>query len=288
MTSPQHASVMPAAYPQLVFVTGAPRSATTFISDWISQSPYAYCAHEISREVAGMTDEQIMQFLRTCAASGADRLGKAGIRDHMRWNSLPRKDAARLRVLGFKEPVFWPVQSPAPPYHADGFLRKLQAKYITTMRHPYDVVASGKHRAATTATWPGFTTEQHALLWRSAVLQWQSYIRHGYSTLCLRWEQLVLQPSVTRRALQRFLGISLPAFCGYERDADYIEELRRNVSPTKGLTSSGYRDYLTQADIEVIRSIAGDLTADLGYELSPCLRKGRSGLAITRRSRPGA
>lgn len=272
MTSPQHASVMPTAYPQLVFVTGAPRSATTFISDWITQSPYAYCAHEISREVAGMTDEQIMQFLRTCAASGADRLGKAGIRDHMRWNRLPRKDATRLRVLGFKEPVFWPVQSPAPPYHTDGFLRKFQARYITTMRHPYDVVASGKHRAVTTATWPAFTTEEHALLWRSAVLQWQSYIRHGYSTLCLRWEQLVLQPSVARCALQRFLGISLPAFCGYERDADYIEELRHNVSPTKGLTSSRYRNYLTQADIEVIRSIAGDLTADLGYELSPCLR----------------
>jgi hypothetical protein len=254
--------------PQLVFVTGAPRSATTFISDWIAQAPDAYCAHEISREVAGMTDDQIMQFLRACAASGTDRLGKTGIRDHMRWNGLPRKDITRLRVLGFKEPVFWPVQSPTPPYHADGFLRKFPAKYVIAVRHPYDVVASGKHRAATTATWPGFTTEQHALLWRTAVQQWQSYVRHGYQTICIRWEQLLLQPGMTRSALNRFLGIRLPAFSGYEHGPGYIEELRRHVSPAAGLTSGGHRHYLTREDIAVIRSIAGEIAADIGYELA--------------------
>ena len=258
----------PLLAPQLVFVTGAPRSATTFISDWITQSPDAYCAHEISREVAGMTDDQIMQFLLTCAASGADRLGKTGIRDHMRWNDLPHKDIARLRVLGFKEPVFWPVQSPAPPYHAERFLQKFPARYVVIVRHPYDVVASGKHRAATTATWPGFTTEQHALLWRTAVEQWQSYICHGYDTLCLRWEQLLLQPSTARNALNRFLGISLPAFHGYEHRPGYIERLRRQVSPAAGLTTGGHRRYLTRTDVQIIRSIAGDIAADIGYELA--------------------
>lgn len=258
----------PLPVPQLVFVTGAPRSATTFVSDWITQSPDAYCAYEISREVAGMTDDQIMRFLRKCAVSGEDRLGKTGIRDHMHWSNLPRKEIVRLRVLGFKEPVFWPVQTPSPPYHADGFLQKYPARYVIIMRHPYDVVASGKHRAATTATWPGFTTEQHALLWHTAVQQWQSYVRRGHETLCLRWEQLLLQPRTARSALNRFLGISLPAFDGYERTPGYIERLRRQVSPVAGLIRSEHRHYLTRTDIDIIRTVAGEDAAGIGYELT--------------------
>lgn len=255
--------------PEMLFVTGAPRSATTYMSDWITESPDAYCAHEISREVAGMTDDQIIDYLRVCAVTGADRLGKTGIRDHMRWGAPPDKDIARLRVLGFKEPVFWPVQSLTPPYHADAFLRRFPARYVVMLRHPYDVVASGKHRAATTATWPGFTTEQHALLWRTALLQWRAYIRHGYNALCIRWEHLVLQPERTRLVLQRFLTIDLPAFfAGYERSPGYFEKLQRQVSPAEGLASGGYRHYLTRADIDIIRSVASDVAADVGYELS--------------------
>ncbi|MGH3866079.1 MAG: hypothetical protein ACRDQ4_08060 [Pseudonocardiaceae bacterium] len=48
---------------QMLFVTGVPRSGTTFVSDWITQSKDAYCAHEISREVDGMTDSEILDYL---------------------------------------------------------------------------------------------------------------------------------------------------------------------------------------------------------------------------------
>ena len=136
------------------------------------------------------------------------------------------------------------------------------------MRHPYDVVASGKHRAATTATWPGFTTEQHALLWCTAVQQWQSNDRRGYETLCLRWEQLLLQPRTARSALNRFHGISLPAFDRYDRTRGYIERLRRQVSPVAGLIRSEHRRYLTGTDIYINRTVAGEDAARIGYELT--------------------
>ncbi len=98
--------------------------------------------------------------------------------------------------------------------------------------------------------------------------QWQSYVREGYTTLCLRWEQLLLQPWTTRCALTRFLGISLPAFDGYERSPGYIERLRRQVSQNAGLTTSEHRRYLTRIDIDVIRSVAGEVAAGIGYELT--------------------
>jgi hypothetical protein len=59
--------------------------------------------------------------------------------------------------MGFKEPVFWPVQSGIAPYHVDGFLQRFPTKYVVMFRHPYDVIASGKRRAEQTTTWPGFT-----------------------------------------------------------------------------------------------------------------------------------
>jgi hypothetical protein len=70
---------------QMLFVTGAPRSGTTFVSDWITQSEDAYCAHEISREVDGMTDSEILDYLWYCARTGTDRRDKLSLREFVRW-----------------------------------------------------------------------------------------------------------------------------------------------------------------------------------------------------------
>lgn len=58
---------------QMLFVTGAPRSGTTFVSDWITQAEDAYCAHEISREVDGMTDSEILDYPLALRRTGTDR-----------------------------------------------------------------------------------------------------------------------------------------------------------------------------------------------------------------------
>ncbi len=254
--------------PRLLFVTGAPRSGTALVSDWVSQSPWAYCAHEISREVVGMTDAEIVQYLWGCAETGSDRMGKVGVREHMRWEGFGRKDPGCLRLLGFKEPVFWPVQSTSAPYHVAGFLRKFGTHYVVILRHPYDVVASGKHRAAATHTWPEFTTEQHARLWPAAAKLPDLYAGRGSPTLFIKWEDLLLDADAARLDLARFLGVPLPAsFHGYEHTPERIQVLRSHVSPAGGLVSGGHRHYLAGSDIKLIDAIVGPAAAELGYLL---------------------
>jgi hypothetical protein len=57
-------------------------------------------------------------------------------------------------VLGFKEPVFWPVQSWVAPYHVDGFLKRFSTKYVFMFRHPYDNHAYGRKNEPTRTTPP--------------------------------------------------------------------------------------------------------------------------------------
>jgi hypothetical protein len=103
---------------QILFVTGALRSGTTFVSDWITQAEDAYCAR-----------------------TGTDRQDKRALHEFVRWPThQPKK---RLMVLGFKEPIFWPVQSGVAPCHVDSFLERFPTKYVFMLRHPYDVIASG-------------------------------------------------------------------------------------------------------------------------------------------------
>lgn len=155
-----------------------------------------------------MTDSEILDYLWHCARTGTDRQDKPVLHEFVRWPAHQPK--TRLSVLGFKEPVFWPVQSMVAPYHVDGFLERFPTKYAVMLRHPYDVIASGSRRAVDTATWPGFTVDEHATLWVSSLLLWQRYRERGYPTLTVRWERLLLEYGTVRDELRDFLGLALP------------------------------------------------------------------------------
>src|SRR5436309_1875203 len=91
--------------PQIFFVTGPPRSGTTFLSDWITECPSAYCAHEIVGSIPGTSPNEITRYLHKCAATGQDRLSKPVQREFLRWDHPYTKIAPTL--LGFKEPIAW-------------------------------------------------------------------------------------------------------------------------------------------------------------------------------------
>lgn len=249
----------------LTFVTGAPRTGTTYLSDWITESPDAYCAHEILSDVRGMSDEEILDYLRRCAATGVDRTSKVLQHEFLRWKEPKTKTDPKL--LGFKQPVVWPAAPGETPYAAGEFLGKFDTLYVVAVRHPYDVIASGKHRALHTRNWPGFTTEEHCRLWLSAAAARRSYAERGFRVLDVRWERLVLDFEGTKAALEGFLGVELPVFHGYEITAEYMRSLRPRVSLEGGLLSGSKRELLTPPDLEVIRSLTAEQCALLGYEL---------------------
>lgn len=251
----------------MLFVTGAPRSGTTFVSDWITQAEDAYCAHEISREVEGMTDSEILDYLWYCARTGADRQSKRALHEFVRWPAHQPK--TQLTVLGFKEPIFWPVQSGVAPYHVDSFLERFPTKYVFMLRHPYDVIASGRWRAEQTTTWPGFTTDEHARLWISSFQLWQWHRERGHPIFTIRWERLLLEYSTVRDELQDFLGLGLPVFHGYELSEGQLKQLRQRVSLADGVVGNPDRERLTDKDLHVICSVVGNLANHLGYNMEP-------------------
>src|SRR5438128_1402735 len=117
---------------EMLFITGAPRSGTTFVSDWITESPDAYCAHEVLDELMGKTEEQVIEYLQYCAATGVDRLSKQLQREFMHWDNPRTKTDPR--ILGFKEPLVWPIEMGQMPYPVGSFLEKFDTRYIVMVR----------------------------------------------------------------------------------------------------------------------------------------------------------
>ncbi|HKH47086.1 MAG TPA: hypothetical protein VKM72_20710 [Thermoanaerobaculia bacterium] len=248
----------------LFFVTGAPRSGTTFVSDWITESPEAYCVHEVLRQLAGRTSRERLAYLRQCAATGEDRTGKPLQREFLRWDR-PRTKASP-RVLGFKEPVVWPVEPEHIPQPVGPFLREVGARRILLVRHPLDVVASARHRALHTRNWPGFTCGQLCDFWRDALALHDSWSAEGVPLLTLRWEELLLRQE-SGASLGGFLGTSLPAFDGNEATPGYLRRLRAGVTLEGGAEGSAKRRLLTAAERREVRARTADLCDRLGYAI---------------------
>jgi hypothetical protein len=249
--------------PTLFLVTGPPRSGTTFLSDWITECPDAYCVHEVVEHLADRADHEILDYLRACASTGADRLGKPAQREFLRWDS-PRTVGAP-RVLGLKEPLVWPAD--AVPYAVGEFMIKHRARIVVTIRHPYDLVASGRHRAAHTTNWPGFSVAEHCRFWSESLRLHARYEARGCPAILLRWEELVLEFDRTRSLVDALLGIQLPVFYGNEQDPEYVLALRQKVSLERGVTVESKRGLLTDDDVASIRRLLGRECQALGYEL---------------------
>ncbi|MEW6736325.1 MAG: sulfotransferase [Acidobacteriota bacterium] len=250
-------------FPKIVLVTGAPRSGTTFISDWITESPQAYCAHEILTEIENKTDTEIFQFLLKCAVTGDDRLSKVHENDAMKWNKVPGK--INLRLLGFKQPFAWFEGLDRLPYAVRRFPEKYNSLYLVTIRHPYDVVASGKHRALHTKNWPNYTVKQHCLLWREATKLYHHYQAKRFKVMYIKWERLILQFNTIKQELETFLQLDLPVFYGYEQTQEYFETLRGQVSLQAGVVLGKKRELLTNEDRLTIQEMTADFCEEFDY-----------------------
>jgi hypothetical protein len=210
-------------------------------------------------------EQSVIDFLRVCARTGMDRLSKPRQLEFMRWEQVFTKTDPP--VLGFKEPVAWSIERNRMPYLTGDFLRWANARCIMMLRHPYDVVASGRARAIETRNWPNFTVEEHCQFWYDAVRLRERYLRDSLACLDIRFEELLCSPDTITKAIETFLSIGLPTFSGNERTPDYIENLRKGASPRFGLRGNANRKYLTSDDLMTIQTQLGEACEEFGYSL---------------------
>jgi hypothetical protein len=250
-----------------VFVTGAPRSGTTFVSDWLSQLPDCYCAHEVLADLAGRTPDEAIAALALYAASGSDRLTKLRQREFLQWPSdgLSKVSAT---LIGWKEPVTWPRGGlGAVPEPLRSLLRTRCRQAVVAVRHPFDVVASGRRREATTTNWRPLSVVEHCNYWLSTLDLIRGLAEAGSQVLVLHWEEMVADPAGSARDLGRLLHRVLPNFDGYERGREELQTMRTCVDRKYGLVGHEQRRYLSDDDQDEIRRLLRSEAEDLGYAL---------------------
>jgi hypothetical protein len=250
-----------------LFVTGAPRSGTTYVSDWLTQLEDAYCVHEVLTDLKGRPAEEAFAALNAYASSGADRLDKVRQREFLSWPSkgLETRD---LGLLAWKEPVAWEGGGlDAVPDPLGTLLRTHCSQAVVTVRHPFDVVASGRRREASTSNWRPLSVEAHCAFWLSTLQLIRDLERQGCAVLVLRWEDLLADAGANAARLGEFVKRELPAFEGYEREPEELASMRACVHPERGLVGHTSRTYLTESDKEEIRRLLLAEATELGYEL---------------------
>ncbi len=249
---------------KLFFISGAPRSGTTFLSDWVTQTSSAYCVHEVLGELENMTDEDWMPFLGTCAQNGQDRYQKKRQLEFLRWQDLRVEQAPTS--LGLKQPIVWTQRATAPSA-LNLFLNNPACKKILIFRHPYDVIASGKSRGLKTSNWPGYTTAEHCQFWQVAYEHQGQWQKDSDTFLAITWENLLLHPEMEKERLEKFLDIQLQVFAGFEHEENYFRQLKRSTTRSGGVTDNEHRKLLTSEDRAIIKQLLGDTCQAMGYEL---------------------
>ncbi|MCX0246591.1 hypothetical protein [Streptomyces drozdowiczii] len=253
---------------EFLFVTGAPRSGTTYISDWLTQLDDAYCVHEVLTDLKGKPSEDAFAALNAYASSGADRLDKVRQREFLSWPS-EGLEARDLELLAWKEPVAWAGGGlDAVPDPLGTLLRTRCNQAVVTVRHPFDVVASGRRREAATSNWRPLSVEAHCAYWLSTLQLIRDLELQGCDVLVLRWEGLLADPSAHAVRLGKFVKRELPAFEGYEREPEELVSMRACVHPEGGLVGHASRMYLTKSDTQEIHRLLQAEATELGYDLA--------------------
>ncbi len=249
-----------------VYVTGAPRTGTTFISDWISDTENGYCCHEIADAIENFSSfHQIDEYLKLCASTGLDRKSKVHKFSSQWWGALKIKH--NPDIIGMKQPISWP-SAQTQPAGITTFLQQSDPHIIVMMRHPYDAIASGKSRALNTNNWPNYTTEEHCLFWKYSVEFYLQLTQTSHKTMFIKWEDLMLNREYYRKQLNEFLSVRLSEdFIGDERSAAELSDFKANVTLSGGVPANKSRKLLGAEDYHSIRDITGSLCQMLGYQL---------------------
>lgn len=250
---------------RFLFVTGSPRSGTTYVSDWLTQLPDVYCVHEVLSELRDWPPAQVLQALLGYARAGSDRLAKPLQREFLSWPDSGLQTEAPM-LLGWKEPVTWrPGGLAACPEPLRTALRQQCDRAVVTLRHPFDVVASGRRRERSTTNWRPLSIEEHCEYWFSALELAGDLDRVGAQVLVLRWESMVVDPAGTADRLGELIGLRLPEFAGYERTGDELSGLRAAIDQERGLVDHPHRDALTGPDRDRIWQLVGNAATGMGY-----------------------
>ncbi|MFD7708854.1 hypothetical protein ACFV6E_08850 [Streptomyces sp. NPDC059785] len=253
---------------EFFFVTGAPRSGTTYVSDWLTQLEDAYCVHEVLADLRHRSPEEALAALEVYARSGADRLDKVRQREFLAWPSQGLETPVP-GLVGWKEPVTWERGGlSAVPEPLGTLLRRHCEKAMVTVRHPFDVVASGRRREATTSNWRPLSVAEHCAFWLSTLDVIRDLKAQGTEVLVLHWESLLADPGSSAVRMGELLNRTLLAFDGYEREPEELSSMRACVDPQRGLSGHASRRYLTETDRQEISLLLSVEAAELGYEVS--------------------
>lgn len=249
---------------KLFFLTGAPRSGTTFLSDWITTAPNAYCVHEVLPELRQCHPEHRVALLQEFSRTSADRLGKPLQREFLNWEHVCAKQ--NPEVLGLKNPWIW--NEPTPEASITETSPSLLARVIVLMRHPFDMVASGFERGLKTRNWPNYTAAMHVGFFRAVTEFVQGWRNSGKALLLIRYEDLLLRPEQIRTSIEEFLGVTLNSFSGNEHEAGYFDRLSSSATIRLGTPENSKRALLSAADRDVIRRTIDECSFDTGYDLA--------------------
>jgi len=250
--------------PTFLFITGAPRTGTTFLSDWITKTSNAYAVHEVMEEIEGKKEESLINFLNYCAKSGHDRYSKSKQLEFLNWKNLNLKN--NPPILGLKQPVVW-ENTYAPPEVISNFLSLKPIKKILLIRHPYDVIASGKHRGNNTNNWPNYSTVTHCKFWQTSFNYINEWTNTSGSLLLIFWEKLVLNYNAEKKRIEDFLRIELDSFWGFEKEQIYFEKIKAQVSITEGVINNSKRQLLSEEDKKIIKDMLFDNCEFLNYKM---------------------
>ena len=165
-------------------------------------------------------------------------------------------------------------KTPGYVLHLDLLARLFpEAKFIHIIRDGRDVALGYVQRPE----WGPRTVQEAAFYWRSRVKRGQAAgARLGPERYReVRYERFIEDPATTAAELCRFIGIPFApemlnyyergsSFAATSKDPQAFTALSR--PPTKGLRD--WRKNMEAADLRKFEYIAGDLLAELGYEMS--------------------
>lgn len=246
------------------FVSGPPRSGTTFLSDWLTEVDGVYCAHEVLGELSQINDfNQIPVFLQNLAATGADRYNKKFQHEFLDWSYI--KVEKFPICLGIKNPWIWDSIQTLPKQLL-WLIRDFDASIIVIVRHPYDTMASGVHRKLFTKNWPFSTVYEHCQTWKWCIEQ-LDMIKNLSNCLIVHWEELICSYLTVKGQIESHLAIKLPDFIGYEVTKDTLSSFASNTSRSLGYTANSKRQLLSQHDLAVIKQELSEAASELNYDL---------------------
>ena len=150
-----------------------------------------------------------------------------------------------------------------------------EAQYVHLVRDGRDAALSFLEmpEGTFTRTWAHPTTPaQFACLWRKEVSAARALGRRAGSGRYheVRYEELVSDPDGAVSAICRFADIpfepEMLAYAGTVDVSDKPHQLRLRRPPTPGVRS--WREDMSASDVVAFEAVAGDLLAELGYEVT--------------------